>query len=500
MLTPRLRMDFSAFADSQYVVPQFLKPRQASFGPAESWDFEVTEHLHRSIYEMGTSHGGWQLVGGAGTRESLLGGLFDVAAVAIAPDRSFALFAGKPTQKAVGLEDVVDIARAEVFSSVDLGDLEAIQAWEQALWRWDAATGGIVPLAKFGRVAAIDIAPLGTWAAVIEDIPGPGDGYVSKVSLPSGHREWSTPITKWVPPHVRVSPDERWIAMGGPAVVDARNGTVRSPRWSPVGANVCGEQVALPHWHPRRPDRLLCLGRRPDLRRAVHRYEIDLESGEMVAEGEIHGPMAALDTEAPRMLACDVDASGTYALVVSDLGVEDAAIEDTGGGALSWLNLDTCTLEWTNPMIDESFVRVLGSPRWTATGHASVVPATLSTWEELDAVPITDHSSSRMRAQRSSGFDQEFTHRGALAVNRMLGAQNDGEVQLATYLALLDLDTARELDQLDELRQQLLTVLLPIADGSDAHRPFAQRLAAQQILAVTNQPQTIEFWNDVLYE
>lgn len=130
---------------------------------------------------------------------------------------------------------------------------------------------------------------------------------------------------------------------------------------------------------------------------------------------------------------------------------------------------------------------------------ANVDPA-LSTWTSVDAHPITDHNSSRMRDQRSSGFDQEFPHRGSVAVNRMLRADNDGEVQLATYFALLDLDAARELGQLAELGDQLVSVLSPIVDGTDSDWSTAQRLAARQLLTVTSEPQGEAFWRDVLYE
>ena len=501
MLTPLLRMDFQALANSQYVVPQYLKPCQANFGESAAWDFDTSRRIYDALAELKTSHAGWQLVGSAGTRENLLGGIFDVAAVAMAPDRSFALFSGKPTQKVAGLSDLADLARGEMLSDVDLGELEAIWAWEQALWRWDGPTGGIVPLEKFGRVATIDIAASGMWATVIEDIPGPYDAYVSRVALPSGRREWSVPIQPWVAPHVRISPYERWIALGGPAIVDAATGAIRAPRDSPVANTNLDGRFGLPHWHPRRSDRLLCIGRRMDLSAALHRYEIDLATGELVEEAPIPGPMADGDTGAPRVLGCDIDRTGTFAMVVSDLGVQDAAIEDTGGGALSCLNLDRCTVEWTQPMIDGAFVRVLGSPRWTmeAPQAANVDPA-LSMWTSVDAHPITDHNSSRMRDQRSSGFDQEFPHRGSVAVNRMLRADNDGEVQLATYFALLDLDAARELGQLAELGDQLVSVLSPIVDGTDSDWSTAQRLAARQLLTVTSEPQGEAFWRDVLYE
>ncbi|MFZ1542016.1 MAG: hypothetical protein WBB51_00450 [Candidatus Microthrix parvicella] len=45
MLTPLLRMDFQALTRSQYVVPQFLKPRQAHFGHRDEWDFETSQQM-----------------------------------------------------------------------------------------------------------------------------------------------------------------------------------------------------------------------------------------------------------------------------------------------------------------------------------------------------------------------------------------------------------------------------------------------------------------------
>lgn len=465
---PVLQADFQAVLAASYVVP-------TRFGPTASFwsDDKLTpsQRLDQTMAELksrGASHGDFQLLGDTSGSTSLLGDLLSVDAFALDRQRRFALVAGRVTQTALGVDPKFDVENSYLLSEPADG---VVRTFHNSLWLWDGATGGLVPLQGFGSVSAIDIAPSGDWAVVIEHIHRPDRNLLSRVELPGGRRSWSVKMPS-VMPHVRISPDEKWIATEGPHLVEVDERSVWAPSWV-LDTTTVDATRAWPVWHPTQPGVMIALTMPSSDSDDVEILTIETDSGAILERR----PVTGSDTRhiaQPRVSGLDIDPTGTYLLTVSEMCVSTDELPDSAPGALTCITIADSSVQWSQTVVSGGHAKAHRHPRFLterAVGPAASVDC--NRWTQVPATVHTDLIAGPLQA-RTAVDRTQFEGCARRLLDATLSSGSAEEVQRHGLLALREVVMFRRFEPADGLLAEFDRML---PEALDLARPDQPELA-----------------------
>jgi hypothetical protein len=493
---PLFHRDFSSATGTSYVVSQKLRPRER-LAPAESSNpVEVAEELARRAAALGADHCGQQLIGDSGGHASILGPDFSVRAFAMDAHHRFAVFCGQITDQSIGMSPAADLTTANMLAGSSrwrCSEVDRTGRWEQALWLW-TSDGVIVPMQRLGRVAGVDIAQSGTWAAVVEDFPGTSGTHLTAIDLPSGNRKWSIRYPA-EPPHLRISPDERWIAFAGPGVVEVASGRIFAAPGSVTALNDRPDQdfLAFPMWAPGDASTLSCVGFdvRGNQSPSVL-YNLDLRSG---LRSEVR-PIQGLPGREAFVTDADLDPSGRYLLTVDASGVPEHLGEDDGPGALCCIDVANASFVWASDICGTDFITVNSVPRWTGRrtfDQASEV--NLKNWPTESPQVNTSFADEQIHTAQDRAFDTEFLMSAAQCANRILDIDDAVVAERLAYILIRDLQSAIRLGQRPGIDSEIVQVFRTAIERRPNHPTTAViRTAADRIDNIGDLPEDAQYW------
>ncbi len=507
---PLFHHDYSRLANAQYVASTAFTPRRATLNVSPHLTADHVRRFASTALDLGASHGGFGLTGDDGNPASMLGSDFSVLSAATDPLGRFTLFCGQVTDLSIGLNPaadlVVDLDYDTRFTRAAL-DIDHTHRFENGLWMW-SSDGGIVPVGRYGRVHAIDVAPSGTWAAVIEDIPEQPVAWITRIELPTGRRSWRVACgTEYN--HLRISPDERWIAFAGPGLLEPDTGRCYTMPGAATRFTDWTEHQILgfPFWDTTHRSRLICLGRRinagPD--RSII-FEIDLRTGALENLRAVESPSRPPDaSDTPRtdsnLTACDLDPTGRYLLATDRADSPENLADEDSPHTLSCIDVATSSRLWVAPAIFGDVFRCTRNPRWV-NRHTDGVPPqagpltiTLPDWILSEPAREESASSEETVKQRRQGFDTEYAERSISVTNQLLNSEDAREIERLGYILLRDLRTDLELGGSEGLGADVIGALRLRAQG-DA--PTEVALALARLIAdlnrVSSLPLDPAFW------